>query len=328
MRFNTILSATIVLAHGIAQETGEHTDWPRWCGKVYQDGYPSFEPGGHTTQPADSGNTNLYIQVKPRYSIYLDRETKASFVVNAAFSHWYGVPWPPTTSSGTIAGSPDTIFFSISLTSGKTLVESSITVNTTGVEYEFDILHIAPSIVPYEVIFEGGFEHGKKLYNATSTFWYLPDNPGGSATKIDNLNGGLLFKSPDTANEFQPLLPYGYYGLYNGSNSSAASDDFVQNYTSKGTGLNAIISLAGFDDANPVYTSMDQQKLRFMYDLRGSYQNLSLVEQHVNTVKNHTSIFAYWTADEYVWAYSVLSQRVGLTYLTGLMAGKRHSTLP
>ncbi|KAI0965246.1 hypothetical protein F4678DRAFT_453213 [Xylaria arbuscula] len=99
-------------------------------------------------------------------------------------------------------------------------------------------------------------------------------------------------------NEFVPLLPYGYYGLYNGSNDMAASDEFVRNYTSNGTGLNAIISLAGFADTNPVYDSMDEQALHFMFDLRGSYQNLTDTEQRVNTIKHHTSLFAYWTADE------------------------------
>lgn len=299
MRFVRVAIATLGIAQGAAQETGEHTDWPRWCGKVYQSGYPSFEPGGHTTEPADTGATNLYVQFKPRYSIYLDGETKGSFVVNAALSPWYGLPWSNSTSDGSTSKPFDRLYFTINLVSDDTpLVENSISVNATGAEYEFDLSALAPGTTPYEVVLFGASEYGEKTYNSTATFLYLPDNPSGSATKIDNLNGGLLFKSPDTGNEFQPLLPYGYYGLYNGSNSSVASDDFVRNYTSNNQGLNAIIALAGFDDSNPVYDSMDQQELRFMYDLRGSYQNLSIVEEHVNTVKYHTSLFAYWTADE------------------------------
>lgn len=299
MRICTIVSTAFVIVRATAQETGEHTDWPRWCGKVYEAGYPSFEPGGHTTEPPDTGVTNLYVQFKPRYSIYLEGETTASFVVNAALSSWYGLPWSNLTSDGNTTAPFDKLYFTISLSSNdEVLVKDSIAINSTGSEYDFDLSTLTPSTTPYEVALYGTSEFGDKVYNATSTILYLLDNPLGSATKIDNLKGNLLFKSPDTANEFQPLLPYGYYGLYNGSNSSAVSDDFVRNYTSDDQGLNAIISLAGFDDANPVYTSMDQQQLRFMYDLRGSYENLSIVEQHVNTVKNHTSLFAYWTADE------------------------------
>ncbi|KAH8203502.1 hypothetical protein TruAng_002373 [Truncatella angustata] len=282
----------------IPQETGEHTDWPRWCGKVYEDGYPSFEPGGHTTEPADTGATNLYVQFKPRYSVYLDGEASGAFVVNAAFSSWYGSPWSESTFNGNATESFDTLYFTIKLGSDVVLVNDSIPVNTTGAEFVFDFSTVEPQTIPYDVVLEGASKFGDKTYSTNATFLYLPDNPDGSATKIDYLKGGLLFKSPDTGNEFQPLLPYGYYSLYNGSNSSEISDDFVRNYTSDGQGLNAIISLAGFDDSNPVYTSMDQQSLRFMYDLRGSYENLSIVEQHVNTIKNHTSLFAYWTADE------------------------------
>ncbi|KAF7539144.1 hypothetical protein G7054_g2309 [Neopestalotiopsis clavispora] len=296
---SSVLAASLAVTQVAAQETGEHTDWPRWCGKVYEAGYPSFEPGGHTTEPIDNGTTNLHVQFKPRYSVYLDGESSGAFVVNAALSPWYGLPWSNATSKENSTKPFNTLFFSISLVSdGLVLVQDSIPINATGKEYQFDLSSIAPSTAPYEVVLGGSSEYGDWHYNATSTLLYLPDNPGGSATKIDNLKGGLLFKSPDTGNTFEPLLPYGYYGLYNGSNSTEAADDFVRNYTSNSQGLNAIISLAGFDDANPVYNSMDQQKLRFMYDLRNSYQNLTIVEQHVNTIKNHTSIFAYWTADE------------------------------
>ncbi|KAI0123165.1 hypothetical protein BJ170DRAFT_641104 [Xylariales sp. AK1849] len=299
MRASSLVAGCLVrLIGSLAQETGEHTDWPRWCGKVYQSGYPSFEPGGHTTKPPDTGATNLYVQFKPRYSIYIEGETTGSFVVNVALSPWYGLPWSNSTTDGSTTNSFDRLYFSIQLVSNDDpLVENSIEVNVTGLEYEFDLSSFSPSTTPYEVVLYGASEFGDKTYNATSTFLYLPDHPSGSATKIDNLQGSLLFKTA-TSDTFQPFLPYGYYGLYNGSNSSAVSDDFVQNYTSNGQGLNAIIALAGFDDSNPVYDSMDQHGLQFMYDLRGSYENLSVVEQHVNTIKGHPLIFAYWTADE------------------------------
>ncbi|KAI1078732.1 hypothetical protein F5B20DRAFT_547077 [Whalleya microplaca] len=287
-----------------ANETGEHPGWPRWCGKVYKTGYPSFEPGGHTTEPPATNSTNLYVQFKPRYSIYLSGEGTASFVVNAALSPWFGEPYDATATASSDGASTATLAelaFSIKLVADdRSLVEDRITVNATGVEFEFELagLGLEPRTEPYEVAFLGTSEPGGQNYTAESSFLYLPDNPEDSATKIDHLNGGLLFKNPQTGNEWTPLLPYGYYGLYNGSNDTAEADGFVREYTSNGEGLNAIISLAGFADTNPVYESMDAGGLHFMFDLRSSYKNLTEVETRVNVAKHHTSLFAYWTADE------------------------------
>ncbi|KAI2613386.1 hypothetical protein GGR54DRAFT_326827 [Hypoxylon sp. NC1633] len=288
-------------------ETGEHPGWPRWCGKVYQTGYPSFEPGGHTTEPAPinpDGAPNLHVQFKPRHSIYLASETKASFVVNAALSRWYGQPWTNSTSNGESSTEPFTeLFFSISLASQSNisvpLVESSVPINATGATFDFDLSSLKPRSEPYQVVLSGTSRFGDYKYSANSSFRYLPDiAPDGSATKIDNLNGGLLFRNAQTGGVFEPLLPYGYYGLYNGSNDTAQSNEFVSQYSSDGNGLNGIVSLAGFADTNPVYDSMDASTMRFMFDLRGSFMNLTEVERRVNTIKHHSSLFAYWSADE------------------------------
>lgn len=297
-----VLAALSAIGTAIAQDepdTGEHPDWPRWCGKVYESGYPSFEPGGHTVEPPTNGSTFLHVQFKPRYSLYLSTETTASFVVNAALSPWFGETYENSTTDGVSTDPFTELVFSIKLLDdGTPLVESRIEVNATGLEFEFSLTGLEPRTTPYDVVLFGASVHGDRNYTATSELLYLPDNPSGSATKIDNAKGGLLFKNARTGDEFVPLLPYGYYGLYNGSNDTAASDEFVRDYTSDGKGLNAIVSLAGFADTNPLYDSMDAQGLHFMFDLRGSYKNLTDTEERVNTIKHHTSLFAYWTADE------------------------------
>ncbi|KAK6954545.1 hypothetical protein Daesc_004512 [Daldinia eschscholtzii] len=305
-----ILAASITCCAQSQNETGEHPGWPRWCGKVYKPGYPSFEPGGHTTEPdpinAD-GSPNLYVQLKPRHSIYLAGEEKGSFVVKAELSPWFGEPWEnsTTTDEKSVTEPFADLHFSISLVSESgdvhttPLVEGRVPINATVSGFEFDLSDFEPRPASYEVILVGTSRLGGRNYTANSSFRYLPDiAPGGSATKIDNLNGGLLFRNAQTGNAFVPLLPYGFYGLYNGSNSTAESDEFVKDYSSGGNGLNAIISLAGFADTNPVYDSMDSSTMRFMFDLRSSYKNLTEVTQRVNTIKHHSSLFAYWTADE------------------------------
>ncbi|KAI0115525.1 hypothetical protein GGR51DRAFT_410744 [Nemania sp. FL0031] len=302
-----ILAALSLRTAVVAQDepdTGEHPDWPRWCGKVYESGYPSFEPGGHTVAPPTNGSTFLHLQLKPRYSLYLSNEKTASFVVNAALSPWFGELYANSTGYGMGKAPFTELAFEIGLVDEggsekeAPLVQGKIAVNETGAEYAFDLARLKPRVAPYEVVLSATSARGDQKYTATSEVLYLPDNPEGSATKIDNVKGGLLFKNALTGQEFVPLLPYGYYGLYNGSNDTAVADDFVRGYTSDGKGLNAIISLAGFADTNPVYESMDKQGLNFMFDLRGSYKNLTDTGIRVNTIKHHTSLFAYWTADE------------------------------
>lgn len=332
------LPATARAQDGGSDETGEHPGWPRWCGKVYEAGYPAFEPGGHTTAPAppatnsSSGELLLHVQFAARHSIYVAPETEGSFIVSAALSPWYGDPYPyedENRTTGTSSNGDDVVNtdpstelqFSISLAGdgAPLLAQGVIPVNVSGAEYAFDLASSAPGleprIEPYQVVLTGtllasGGGSGSQNYTATAELSYLPAVAGGgSATKIDRLTGSLVFRrgSSTTAegegegkaeNAWTPLLPYGYYGLYNGSNETAAADAFVRDYTSGGEGLNAIIALAGFADTNPVYDSMDAQGLHYMFDLRGSYLNLTETGARVNTIKDRGMLFAYWTADE------------------------------
>lgn len=297
-----------VKAQGSSDETGEHPGWPRWCGKVYESGYPAFEPGGHTTAPAPATDGELlHVQFAARHSIYVAPETRGSFIVSAALSPWYGDPYENRTSDGVTTNPFTELRFSIHLANDEDstpLVQAAIPVNVSGAEYALDLdaAGVEPRLEPYQVVLFGAPEFGDRNYTATAELSYLPAvSEGGSATKIDRLTGSLLFRAPGETEEWTPLLPYGYYGLYNGSNETAAADEFVRDYTSDGEGLNAIIALAGFADTNVVYDSMDSQGLHYMFDLRGSYQNLTETGTRVNTIKSRGRLFAYWTADEYVY---------------------------
>ncbi|KAI0020321.1 hypothetical protein F4780DRAFT_379540 [Xylariomycetidae sp. FL0641] len=304
------LSLLLALAAGAtaqnesSTETGQHPGWPRWCGKVYEPGYPSFDPGGHTVEPPSNGSTFLAVHFAPRYSLYLARETTASFVVSAPLSPWHGSPYANHMSGdgGGANSEPFTeLVFSIHVADdadAPPLVQNRVAVNATApAEFAFDLAaaNLRPRATPYDVVLFAASPWADWNYTATSTLAYLPANPaGGSATKLDNLHGGLLVAS--SADEsFAPLLPYGYYGTYDNATDPAA---FVAEYTRNGSGLNAVIALASFPDTDPVYDAMDAGGLRFVFDLRGSYQNLTEVEARVNAVKHHPGLFAYWTADE------------------------------
>lgn len=45
---------------------------------------------GESTPPPASASQLLYVQVEPRYSIYIGSETTGSFIVNATLSKYFG----------------------------------------------------------------------------------------------------------------------------------------------------------------------------------------------------------------------------------------------
>ncbi|TPX09846.1 uncharacterized protein E0L32_008868 [Thyridium curvatum] len=273
----------------LAQQTGEHPDWPRWCGKVYKSGYPSFNPGGQTVEPPVSPDAPLlYVQLKPRYSLYLDGEAKGQFVVNAGLSQHFGEPFPSSSASR--------LDFSIKIAStGEKLVESHVDVGKTGALFSFDLASLKPQLEAHEVTFEGSLQGHARGYTATTELFYLPDKSSGSVTKLDNLNGGMLFRNGASGNKFRPLLPYGYYASYDGFLGKNDTGE-IQKYADYG--LNAMTPLTTFPVSTDAFAYMDKIDLPWMYDLRDGYKNLTWVEEEVLKARDGEAIFSYWSADE------------------------------
>ncbi len=51
------------------------------------------------------GGPLLYVQIKPRYSLYVDSEAEGHFVVDAGLSPYYGVALPDMVGAGAPRGS-------------------------------------------------------------------------------------------------------------------------------------------------------------------------------------------------------------------------------
>lgn len=298
------------------QQTGYHIDWPRWCGKVYEAGfvclpkscttqqgtdfcfrYPSFDPGGQTLPPTPvSGPPLLHVQFQPRYSLYLDNEDYGEFVINAEFSQYFGTPWPNATSPSKLANRR--LVFSINLVENDDpIVQDTIPVNTTNAIFHFELSRLKPSLEPIKVVLYGAPEGGSPTWTATSSLYYLPDKKNGSVTRIDNLKGGLWFKNAASNHQFEPFLPYGFYASYDGFLRNNNTTE-IQQYAD--LGLNAMTPLTTYRDSAAMFTYMDQTNLRFMYNLREGYKNLTYVEENVLAARDAEAIFAYWSADEYV----------------------------
>lgn len=144
------------------------------------------------------------MRFKPRYSLYIEGETRAEFVVDAALSRWHGQPWPGREKA------PD-FRFQIRLASGGgVFVAGEMRVGSSGV-FAFSLAGLRPSFDPYAVHLAAMAGPGAPNVAAVSELVLLPDKKTGSVTRLDNLNGGLLFRSPATGGRFKPFLPYGFY---------------------------------------------------------------------------------------------------------------------
>ncbi|KAK1761012.1 hypothetical protein QBC47DRAFT_291364 [Echria macrotheca] len=279
------------------QQTGNHPDWPRWCGKVYEPGYPNYDPGGQAVPPTPvPGPPLVHVQFQPRYSLYLSDETEGEFIVDAPYSQFFGTAWPNITSSS--SGNNNKLIFSIHLVADDTpLVQNSVTVNTTTNIFTFNLSLLTPSPSPIPVVLYGAPEGGHPTWTATSTVYYLPPKAEGSVTRIDLLRGGLWFRqfSPSSPSKFTPLLPYGFYTSYDGFLRNATRSSLAH-YTS--LGLNAMTPLTTVLESPSSFADMDSLSLRYMYDLRERYKNLSSVTEHTLAARSLPNLFAYWTADE------------------------------
>ena len=275
------------------QQTGFHPDWPRWCGKVYEAGYPNFDPGGQLLPPKPvPGPPLLHVQFQPRYSLYLESEKQGQFIVNAALSRFHGTAWPTWQNSSRT----DKFIFSINLAaSGEPLVQNMVTINTTENLFNFDLSLLTPSLEPVQLVLYGAPEGGRPAWTATTSVFYLPEKKSGSVTRIDNLLGGMWFRNTKSGQKFEPLFPYGFYSSYDGFLRNKNHSE-IQHYTN--WGLNAITPLTIYNDSAAEFEFMDSINLKFMYNLRERYKNLTEVHENVVVARDAEAIFAYWSTDE------------------------------
>ncbi|KAG5970274.1 hypothetical protein E4U55_001761, partial [Claviceps digitariae] len=288
-----------------ALDTGNHPEWPRWCGKAYEPQYPSFPPGGQTVAPPYlSGGPALDVQFKSRYNIYLAGEQQAEFVVKANPSLWHGQSWPNLKRDSPSA--PPPLVFTISLQSNnQVLVSSQFNISNNNppsappqtAVFAFDLAqaNLTPRLEPYEVVLSGADPSGNNHVSVISEFVFLPEKTTGSVTKLDNLHGGILFRSAATGHKFEPFLPFGYYASCDGFLCDKDYEAKVKAY--QALGMNSMVSLTTVEDSRHVYELMDGLDMRYMYNLRDSYKNLTAVREQVSVIRDFEGLYSYWGAD-------------------------------
>ncbi|OAA58002.1 hypothetical protein SPI_06887 [Niveomyces insectorum RCEF 264] len=303
------------------QQTGVHADWPRWCGKVYS----SFDPGGQTIEPPVAADGPLlYVQVMPRYSLYLTSETEGAFIVRTTLSPYFGSPLPADTHGRTTNGSrpPSSaarsdqheLHFSLVLEdSGRVLAQDQTATLPTelgdaGVQdslVAIDLTGLTPGPAAQNVTLTGWVTSTDGTANATYTasgaLLYLPEKATGSVTRLDNLYGGFLFRSSATQGQFEPFFPYGFYAAYDGFLANATDHTsaarVLGSYTAVG-GLNAMTPLTQYPQSAAAFAYMAATDLRIQFDLREGYTNLTWVAEQVTAARDNAALFSYWSADE------------------------------
>lgn len=229
----------------------------------------------------------------PRYSLYLESETEGDFIVRAAISKWHGEAWPKL---DTPSEAPP-VQFTINLVSNNdVLATDNITVGTEAKVVSFDLTGLEPRFEPYEVVLSSTASDGEPAVKTTSEFMYLPEKESGSVTKLDNWKGGMVFRNSKTDGKFEPLLPYGFYASCDNFLCENNSISAIQEYWD--LGLNGMVPLTTIWDSQPEFEFMDKLGLKYMYDLRDYYQNLTETGAQVTAIKDFDALYAYWGTDE------------------------------
>ncbi|CAK7224597.1 hypothetical protein SCUCBS95973_005571 [Sporothrix curviconia] len=328
--FPRLICVLLAVSAAAGQQTGNHPDWPRWCGKVYESGYPAFNPGGQTVEPPRSGpGSRLYVQVSPRYSLYLDSETEGEFIVRTTLSPYFGnnlaAPAPAAPSLSSYDVGDRELHFAITLdgvdtdSRGSALVSGTARFNFQGHTTQDTLVPfnltspLTTSFAPQNVTLRGWVASpdgsSNTSYTATSSaLVYLPDKTSGSVTRLDNAYGGFMQRGgraqgsnyTDKAG-FRPYFPYGYYasfdGFLAGVTDNASASAIIGKYAK--FLFNAMTPLSQYPQSATAFSYMaSQTDLGIQFDLREGYTNLTWVAEQVSAARDNAALFSYWSADE------------------------------
>ncbi|KHJ30294.1 putative glycoside hydrolase subgroup catalytic core protein [Erysiphe necator] len=274
-----------------------------WCGKVYQKQYPAVIPDGTFEYPVPKPFQMLYLDVKSRYTIFLENDPAVELIVEAAYSNIFGTPI--TNDSNSI--------LSETLEIGIKCDETGVTLNNTLIPIEskknivyFDIKLLLPRLEPYQISVYGKLSNSKKLYSANTEIYVLPARDYGSAVKIDRLYGGSLVQNSfNQYTGWYSVFPHGMFADSKVTIPTTINFTYLRSYADLGFNMILIVP----DGAAPeqsyndqelqiYWDAMDEMNLLNIYSLQFAYQNQTRIETQVNMWKNRNTSFSYHIADE------------------------------
>ncbi|VDB92255.1 unnamed protein product [Peniophora sp. CBMAI 1063] len=272
---------------------------PTWCGKVYLKNETDITPpGGQFNAPASSSTPLLALRCSPAVQPFLpdDAGTSISAIIVDAlvryeqYSDASGISLPSDPASATlnVKASVD----------GNEVASGTVGLNGTTL-LPFDLSSLAPRTQPYQLSCSATLS-SQSFTSASANLTYLPTpDPSqyGSVTKRDLRTGGLLAKSSNSSDDYEPVFPVAFYT--NWGDYLEQNDSSVKLIDS--LGFNLIHPIPPFDNVTAfqeLAEDMEEKGLWLMYDMRWTYTNLSAVDSETAPLRSLQNLLLYYTADE------------------------------
>ncbi|POS85869.1 hypothetical protein EPUL_003253 [Erysiphe pulchra] len=264
---------------------------------------PVVPPNGAFATPVPQPYQMLYLDLKPRYTIFLETDSVVELIVEAVYSNTFGIPIANKNSSI----SPKTLELVFQCEETRvTLKTISMPIDSKKKVVSFDIKLLSTRLEPYKVFIKGQLPNSEQIFTASTEIYILPARDYGSAVKIDSLYGGSYIQN--SVNQYvgwYPVFPNGMFADSRVTIPTNINSTYLNIYTD--LGFNTILIVP--DGAAPeqsynntelhiYWDIMDEMNLLNIYSLQFAYQNRTRIENQVNLWKNRNTLFSYHIADE------------------------------
>ncbi|KAH0580021.1 hypothetical protein H2248_002836 [Termitomyces sp. 'cryptogamus'] len=270
-----------------------------WCGKNYMSTSPIVPPGGQFPIPNELNSPLLALRCSPAIRPYLLEDAASgdpsfvSILIDAPVTFYEISKAAPIQLQSEL----NTLDVAVSV-EGITLVQGTVTLNSTKTSLPFSLNSLQPRTSPYNISCSA--KYAGQTFEAMGSLSYLPNPPSdiGSVTKMDLRTGALLARPANgKGGSYAPIFPIGFYTQFDGylaQNLSILAELAAQGFTI----VHPVPTFSNLTALDLVLDEMQEAGLYLMYDMRGTYQNNTSVTEQVNRIKSRPNLLLWYTADE------------------------------
>ncbi|KAI3558093.1 hypothetical protein CABS03_00168 [Colletotrichum abscissum] len=283
-----------------------------WCGKAYRatSGQvltrfnrrnSSFDPGGWFPEPAISSVPLLRLKVRPRLSIYLETDSSANLLIDAAVSNQVGSPLPVGYGSNYTNSTSKPLTVEI-LLGEDVLATEEVALGSRDNEVALPLDSLTPRMEAYNITIRTKLD-SLHVYEGWTEFPYLPyPEDYGSVSRIDNLYGGLLAQRGKDA-DWDLIFAYTYYTQWTLYWNDSV--DTLNEFAAMGYNVIHIVPTGSlgeipfpWDEFEPYLQRADELGLYLRYDVLWTWPNLTNMVDQVTRLRTHPSILLWYQSDE------------------------------
>ncbi|KAK1482915.1 hypothetical protein CABS01_02651 [Colletotrichum abscissum] len=272
-----------------------------WCGKAYRATNSSFDPGGWFPEPAISSVPLLRLKVRPRLSIYLETDSSANLLIDAAVSNQVGSPLPVGYGSNYTNSTSKPLTVEI-LLGEDVLATEEVALGSRDNEVALPLDSLTPRMEAYNITIRTKLD-SLHVYEGWTEFPYLPyPEDYGSVSRIDNLYGGLLAQRGKDA-DWDLIFAYTYYTQWTLYWNDSV--DTLNEFAAMGYNVIHIVPTGSlgeipfpWDEFEPYLQRADELGLYLRYDVLWTWPNLTNMVDQVTRLRTHPSILLWYQSDE------------------------------